>query len=512
MKSAKQNSKLPNPAYGQFLETIPESAIVVNRIGNIVMANSSAGVMFGYKPEALQGQSFQVLMSKTKRQIHLDLMESFFTGRKAKPIGQRWELAAQRMDGSEFSIDIRLKPFEMRGDLVTLCIVRDITQRINMEKALRKSGRIARTALNELTPLIAILDETGTIVTVNNTWRSFGHTNGGSPEKIAEGVNYLKVCESAHGMYAEGAAEVADGIRAVMSGEKAVFMFEHPCHSPIEQRWFLTRVTRFEEKGSVRVVVSHSNTTRHRQAEKAFGEIEERLCMASEDSPAMIFNQDHEQHFDWKQVSLPGTSAVMNSPDENPPHVEDTARLARIKKKVLSSGIPIREAVRSTADGRAFFFDLTVEPINEKHTKIACVRDESVDNSKSHPMDNALLVSENRFKSVVLAMAEGMILQEASGAITDANSSAERILGLTVDQLLGNTSIDPGGRAIHEDGSDFPSETHPAMVTLRTGQPQSNVIMGIHQPDGVLRWISINSVSSEAGWSVEPGRRSDHIL
>ena len=31
------------------------------------------------------------------------------------------------------------------------------------------------------------------------------------------------------------------------------------------------------------------------------------------------------------------------------------------------------------------------------------------------------------------------------------------------------------------------------MVTLRTGQPCSNVIMGVHKPDGALTWISINS-------------------
>lgn len=53
--------------------------------------------------------------------------------------------------------------------------------------------------------------------------------------------------------------------------------------------------------------------------------------------------------------------------------------------------------------------------------------------------------------------------------------------------------MDPRWRAVHEDGSPFPGETHPAMVTLRTGLPTTDVIMGVHRPDGSLAWILINS-------------------
>jgi PAS domain S-box-containing protein len=91
------------------------------------------------------------------------------------------------------------------------------------------------------------------------------------------------------------------------------------------------------------------------------------------------------------------------------------------------------------------------------------------------------------------AMAEGVVFQSAEGAIEACNASAERILGLTAEQMAGRTSMDLRWRAIHEDGSPFPGETHPAMVTLRTGEPQTGVIMGVHKPDGTLSWIAINS-------------------
>ncbi|MBE9202105.1 MULTISPECIES: diguanylate cyclase [unclassified Nodularia (in: cyanobacteria)] len=108
-------------------------------------------------------------------------------------------------------------------------------------------------------------------------------------------------------------------------------------------------------------------------------------------------------------------------------------------------------------------------------------------------MEEALRESEERYRSVITTMAEGIVLQQGDGRITACNDSAERILGLTADQMMGRTSIDPRWSAIHEDGTCFPGETHPAIVTLRTGQPQSNVVMGIYTSDGSLKWVSINS-------------------
>ncbi len=108
-------------------------------------------------------------------------------------------------------------------------------------------------------------------------------------------------------------------------------------------------------------------------------------------------------------------------------------------------------------------------------------------------MEETLRESEERYRSVIVAMAEGIVLQQADGKITACNQSAEQILGLTADQMMGLTSIHPHWRAIQEDGSDFPGENHPAMVTLQTGKPLFNVIMGVHKPDEDLSWISINS-------------------
>jgi PAS domain S-box-containing protein len=91
------------------------------------------------------------------------------------------------------------------------------------------------------------------------------------------------------------------------------------------------------------------------------------------------------------------------------------------------------------------------------------------------------------------ALHDGVVVMRADGAIVHCNRSAERILGLSVDQMTGRTTHDPRWQAIHEDGSPFPGEMHPVSVSLRTGQPVHNVVMGVRKPTGELTWIIINS-------------------
>ncbi|MCP4725358.1 MAG: PAS domain S-box protein, partial [bacterium] len=107
----------------------------------------------------------------------------------------------------------------------------------------------------------------------------------------------------------------------------------------------------------------------------------------------------------------------------------------------------------------------------------------------------ALRESEQKHRSLFETMVQGVIYQDADGNIISANSAAERILGLTLDQMQGRTSMDPRWKAIHEDGSDFPGDTHPISVTLRTGKEVRDTIMGIYHPeDDMYRWININSI------------------
>ncbi len=97
------------------------------------------------------------------------------------------------------------------------------------------------------------------------------------------------------------------------------------------------------------------------------------------------------------------------------------------------------------------------------------------------------------YEAVTNQMIEGFVLQDKAGRIVKFNPSALNILGLSEDQLLGRTSMDPNWKTIKEDGSPFDGADHPAMIALNQGIIVQNTIMGVQTPSGELRWISINA-------------------
>jgi len=118
------------------------------------------------------------------------------------------------------------------------------------------------------------------------------------------------------------------------------------------------------------------------------------------------------------------------------------------------------------------------------------------DNITKHKEDvKALSESEDRFRLMFENILHGVVFQNQHGQITLANQKAQDILGLTLDQMQGRTSLDPLWRCIHEDGSDFPGNNHPAIEALKTGKPVDDVVMGVFNPKiNQTRWINVSAV------------------
>jgi PAS domain S-box-containing protein len=112
-------------------------------------------------------------------------------------------------------------------------------------------------------------------------------------------------------------------------------------------------------------------------------------------------------------------------------------------------------------------------------------------------MDPALL-----HRRILDALQEGVVVQDRNGAVRAANLSAQRTLGLRPDNLLGRLSWNGDWQAIDASGVALAPEEHPAMVALRTGEPQLSITVGIERSDGGRRWLQVNAVPlSESGSS-----------
>ncbi len=104
-------------------------------------------------------------------------------------------------------------------------------------------------------------------------------------------------------------------------------------------------------------------------------------------------------------------------------------------------------------------------------------------------------------QSLIDSLQEGVVLQNRKGEIISFNKKACTILNLSPDQIIGKSSYDPQWEAIHLDGSPAPGHTHPIAITLRTGEPMYDVIMGVKTGIAQVKWLSVNtklvSVSDE---------------
>jgi len=108
---------------------------------------------------------------------------------------------------------------------------------------------------------VALLDQDGVIVSVNDAWQAFAVGNGGDPARMGPGVSYLDACATAADDPA--AAQVATAIRAALEGRlPGSLTVEVPCHSPYAERWFDVLVsTRHDDDGrSVGATVTLSLT------------------------------------------------------------------------------------------------------------------------------------------------------------------------------------------------------------------------------------------------------------
>ena len=292
-----------------------------------------------------------------------------------------------------------------------------------------------------------------------------------------------------------------------LSGRIASYELEHRLrHKDGTYRWIHTvAVLQREPEGRPwRMTGSHVDITKRKQAEQALSQ--------SESTLRSFFESD---------VLMMGIVEVV---DGDILHVSDNRRVAsffgttpeRMRgRRASEMGVPAeviqhwirhyeeserrKKPVRFTyvhpepATGANLHLSVTVCWIGagcDGHVRYSYLVE---DVTESYRLEATLRETAERYRGVVAALAEGVVLHDAQGRIIACNPSAERILGLTTDQLLGRTSVDPAWQAIRPDGRPFEADLRPPTVTLRTGRPCTEVVMGLHRPTGELRWVSINT-------------------
>jgi PAS domain S-box-containing protein len=151
-----------------LFEVSPDAIFVTDAQGVIRGANPRAAELFGHTQVELFGQPVENLVPERFRRNHPSHRENFNAHPRARQMGAALNLFGLRKDGTEFPVDIMLKPLETAAGPVVLTFVRDVTEQRMAQEALRRSDLLLRSMVESVRDYaIYLLDPDGCVMTWN---------------------------------------------------------------------------------------------------------------------------------------------------------------------------------------------------------------------------------------------------------------------------------------------------------------------------------------------------------
>ena len=122
-----------------LLDSAPDAMVVAGQDGRIVLVNSQTESLFGYKRAELLGQPVEVLVPERFWKHHRGHRDNYMSNPQVRSMGAGHDLYGLKKDGTEFPVEISLSPQHTDEGTLVSTTIRDITERKQVEDALRQS-------------------------------------------------------------------------------------------------------------------------------------------------------------------------------------------------------------------------------------------------------------------------------------------------------------------------------------------------------------------------------------
>ncbi len=383
-----------------ILESAGEGIYGLDPRGRATFVNPAASRMLGYGPDELVGRYQHGIVHHSHPDgspyelkdcpIHASLRNGVAHTSSTEVF---W-----RKDGTSFSVEYTSTPIREDGAVVGAVVVfSDITERRRTEEELARSEERFRLLAEKMSDLVCLHSPDGRYLYLSPSCRRM---LGYDPEELI-GVDPYDL------FYPDDVARIRSGPHSeALEGETPTPATYRIRKKSGEYIWLetLTEPILDEDGEVVRLQTSSRDVTERRRVEDALRESEERLRMAVEVSPVVLFQQDRDLRYTWVHNPQLGLTAedMLGHTDLEIFPPEDGARLTEIKTRVLQTGFGVREVVRMLSEGAAYYYDLTVQPLRNAVGEVIGLNGAAVDVTDRQRAE-AALAEAARAKTNLLA-------------------------------------------------------------------------------------------------------------
>lgn len=125
--------------YQQYLASIPDATIIIDKMGIILFANEAAVNLFGYSVKELLGNTVNLLLPNNTHTNHDNLMNQYLQAPLPRPMGLSIDLHAKHKNGQEIPVLISLFPQDKEHELYVTVYIRDNSERKTIEAELHQA-------------------------------------------------------------------------------------------------------------------------------------------------------------------------------------------------------------------------------------------------------------------------------------------------------------------------------------------------------------------------------------
>jgi len=395
---------------------------------------------------------------------------------------------------------------------VGISMALSIAHRQHVEAKLKQSETFKDVILNSVAAEIAVIDNQGTILAVNERWRQFALSNtqepGQPPPNTGVGSNYLSVCavDAATDHYSKDACQ---GIFDVLQGRKASFAHEYPCHSPAQKRWFNMMVMPLRFNGQDGATITHTEITEMKQVDERMRQSESHLravfdaaldAVIGMDDQGRIteWNKQAETIFGWQQAEALGLRLhdIIAPAEHRVAHQSGMAHfLATGQSTILNRRIEINALRRN---GEEFPVELSILPFKtaagyQFTAFLADISQRKAKETQLQEISARLRASEAHYRLLTENVSDVVWRQDRGHRFTYISPADERLRGFRADEVIGKHAFE----LMTDEGIALVAEIN---QRLKTSPPNDSNLQGVtfeaqqRCKDGSLVWTEIVSI------------------